>query len=216
MAQCNACGFAFPVALHGSVNATCEPELKQKLINRELITFVCPKCGACSDTPHDILYHDMVQQIMIIYASKNANGVSSIATTALNFGEDVLKNYRLRIVTEWNHLVERIAVIDAGLDDFIFESVKTHVWLTHSQSNTLAPDTFLLEYITHGPSSSLVYHFVDTIKCAATALEVEDNGIYKNFFESIYGKLGVSPFPNGEWAVIGQQTAFDRVRHYSK
>lgn len=178
----------------------------------EIITFTCPACGARSAAPHDILYHDMERQVMIMFAAKDAHGVASIATPALDFSEEMLSHYRLRIVTEWDQLIERITMIDAGLDEFVFEGVRTRLWMEYSQSQTLVPDTFLLASVSREPA--LVWHFVDTARSTSTSFAIEDNGLYEMARDAMYLKRGVKPFPNGEWVIISQQTASERLREH--
>jgi hypothetical protein len=114
-AKCLNCGSIFSVQQYTSVNVTADPHLKERLVNRSLITFTCPICGRKSDVPHDILYHDMARRVMVMYVSKDASGVSSVATPALDLAQAALSHYRLRLVTEWEHLLEKIAVFDADL-----------------------------------------------------------------------------------------------------
>ncbi len=211
-AQCTRCETDFPVRQYASINITRDPDLKKKLLSREIITFSCPSCGARSEVPHDILYHDMERRIMIMLATKDGQGVASIATPALDFSAEMLSHHRLRIVTQWDHLIERITVIDAGLDEFVFEGVRTRLWMEYSQSQTLVPDTFLLASVSREPT--LVYHFVDTARSTTTGFAIEDNGLYEMVREAIYVKRGVKPFPNGEWVVISQQTASERLREH--
>lgn len=151
---------------------------------------------------------------MIMYSAKNAEGVSNIATPALDLGEETMIHYRLRLVAEWNHLVEKISVFEAGLDDFIYESVKTAIWTAHSGSNTSAPDTFLMEYARRGWLGGLTYHFVDLDQSAEDSLEIKDCGMYKKVMESVYENLGVNRFPNGEWAIVTQAAASERLKPY--
>ncbi|MCX6970046.1 MAG: CpXC domain-containing protein [Verrucomicrobia bacterium] len=135
-------------------------------------------------------------------------------SSSFSLVEEIIPHYRFRVVTEWNHLIEKIAVFDAALDDFVFEAVKTGIWVTHSKSNTLAPDTFLLEQATRNSQGELIYSFVDTLESATTSLEVNDSGIYQKLYETIYTERAVEPFPNGEWLIVNQQTASDRLKAF--
>jgi hypothetical protein len=42
-----------------SINVTLNPELKQKLLDRSLVTFHCEKCGQAAGVNQELLYHDM-------------------------------------------------------------------------------------------------------------------------------------------------------------
>ncbi|MCX6968203.1 MAG: CpXC domain-containing protein [Verrucomicrobia bacterium] len=210
-ATCLCCGNVFPIQQFTSVNATCDPHLKARLFNRDLITFLCPSCGIQSEAPHDILYHDMEQKLMIVHSTKDPQGISSISTLALDIGEELLPHYRLRIVTDWNHLIEKINVFDAGLDDLIFEAVKTQIWLKYSGTSSLAPDEFLAEDVMRDASGNLTYHFVDISKSTENAFEIDDCGMYEDLRNAIYNVYHAASFPHGEWVLVSQNSASERL-----
>ncbi len=47
-----------------SINVTLNPELKEKMENLELFTWVCPNCGKKYIVQYPFLYHDMQRGIM--------------------------------------------------------------------------------------------------------------------------------------------------------
>ncbi len=60
------CGNEVEMQLYDSVNVTLNPELKEKIIKREINIFECPKCGVKSpDLAYPFLYADMTKKIWI-------------------------------------------------------------------------------------------------------------------------------------------------------
>ena len=60
------CGNEVEMNLYDSVNVTVDPELKEKVINREINIFYCPKCGAKSqDLVYPFLYTDNTKGMWI-------------------------------------------------------------------------------------------------------------------------------------------------------
>jgi len=204
------CGNRFPIQQYASINVTRDPHLKEALFDGTLAMFSCPSCGIRSEVKHDLLYHDMERKLMILHATSDSSGVSSIASRPLDICQEALLDYNLRIVGEWNHLLEKIVVFDAGLDDFVFEAVKTQVWLQYSHLSSLAPDTFLCESIVRD-EKSMRYQFVDTEISRENAFEMDDSGIYEELSNATYSVRKVNPFPKGEWALVTQQSASDRL-----
>jgi len=53
------CGNDVEVVLHSSVNVTLNPELKEKIAERKINNFECPKCGNKNELVYQFLYNDM-------------------------------------------------------------------------------------------------------------------------------------------------------------
>ena len=126
----------------------------------------------------------------------------------------MLSHYRWRIVTEWNHLIERTAVIDADLDDFIFELVKAHVWLAlsvvhvgprHFSSGARHPRTLRRSGLSLRRYRPVCYNRA----CSRGQWDVS-KALPRNLHDT-----RVIPFPNGEWVVVTQQIASDRLHRPS-
>ena len=62
---CPKCGEQFEFNLYESVNATLDPELREKVIWGGLFAAVCPKCHHFEVLVHPFLYHDMNRKFMI-------------------------------------------------------------------------------------------------------------------------------------------------------
>ena len=53
----------------------------------------------------------------------------------LDISAKVTGNYRLRFVTSWSHLIEKIMIFDEGMDDRAIELVKFGLWVKHAPND---------------------------------------------------------------------------------
>ncbi len=130
---CRKCGEESDFVVWQSLNATLNPEAKEKLMTGELFQHQCPKCGTIANVVYDLLYHDMENQTMIQLAADrdiplrqyidvfNSFTEQEIAPGLPKMGDD----YRLRIVRTQNELREKVYIFDQGLDDRVVEVMKT-------------------------------------------------------------------------------------------
>ena len=114
-----------------SVNIQLNPELKEKILNMEIFTYKCPKCGKEASVAYPLLYHDMSKQIMIYLVNNDEESIENTAKILSGEGMesfedfgDFSKEYTSRIVTSPLDLREKISIFDAGLDDRIIELAK--------------------------------------------------------------------------------------------
>lgn len=128
---CPKCGKESTFKIWKSLNTSINPEMKEKVLSREMFRFVCPECGTEAEIDHPLLYHQMEDKIMIYYvqdeegfreAEKVFNG------EAYDDGPEqepkALDGYLRRIVASQNDLIEKIRVFDDGWDDRIIEIMK--------------------------------------------------------------------------------------------
>jgi len=58
-ASCPFCSFGQTVTFYTSVNVSLEPELREKIFEDEVNTFICLNCSKTCLISADLLYHDM-------------------------------------------------------------------------------------------------------------------------------------------------------------
>jgi len=103
-----------------SINVTLAPSLKEKLKSGELTTFECQRCGRKTEVLYSLLYHDMAKRLMI-WLLPEGQLPSGLGDGLPN---QQLPGYLLRMVRTRNELVEKLNVLDAGLDDRIVAVIK--------------------------------------------------------------------------------------------
>ncbi len=120
---CPKCKNKQPFTVWQSVNVTLEPALKQKLLDRSLITLKCEKCGHEVGVEQELMYHDMDRKLMILRGKEDPEDTLTEALGAI--AATVQAEYTFRFVDSINELIEKVLISDAGLDDRVVEVVKS-------------------------------------------------------------------------------------------
>ena len=129
------CGAESGFTAHETVNVTDNPELKTPLIEGRLWTHTCPSCGVAARVMAPLLYQDMNlaggppgSSLMLMLSFDE-----SFDPTELDAGmSDLQFLTRLgaqttRLVRSHNELIEKIHIVEAGLDDRIIEVLKAMI-----------------------------------------------------------------------------------------
>ena len=120
---CPACKKKQPFTVWQSVNATGDPELKQRLLDRSLITFKCDQCAHTAGIEQELMYIDMEQKLVLFRGQEEPEDI--VAEAFGEFGAVAQAEYTYRLVGSINELIEKILIWDAGLDDRVLEVVKS-------------------------------------------------------------------------------------------
>lgn len=108
---CPGCGKQSTATVYNSVNVSESPDLKQKVLNGELFVHECPFCGERTLLRNSFLYHDPEKKIIVCLSDRP-------------IGAEGLEEYTSRRVTDVGTLVEKVKILDAGLDDRAMELCK--------------------------------------------------------------------------------------------
>jgi len=73
---CPACNKEGSYTVWDSVNVDLHPELKSKVMDGSLFTWVCPNCKKSFNAPYSFLYHDMTHDFMVLFDAKSTNLIS--------------------------------------------------------------------------------------------------------------------------------------------
>ncbi|HBX75258.1 MAG: CpXC domain-containing protein [Acidaminococcaceae bacterium] len=127
-----------------SINTNTDPDTFEQVRNLSLFRFCCPYCGQTSTINYSFLYHQMDRSLFIYYVPEDEDiePVEQILGTILNGKQqdkspdsgaeqagdaallNALTNYRCRIVRTHKDFLEKLAILDAGLDDRLVELTK--------------------------------------------------------------------------------------------
>lgn len=137
---CPKCNQEHDFTIWESINTALDPEMKQAVRDGSAFLFTCPDCGEKTNVEYGFLYHQMEDRIMIHYATSDENAEEIKSFLAKGFddfpGMSFKENgYLLRIVRTKAQLLEKLAVIDAGLDDRVVEIVKLFVRVQYTKEN---------------------------------------------------------------------------------
>lgn len=114
-AICPECGHIIETKIWDSINTHLNPELKKEILSGDLYKTTCPVCGLNFHFIYGFLYHDMMNEYMI--------GVEYDYSSAMKDFQ-VPNGYRLRSAADINHLIEKILLFDAGMNDIAIELTK--------------------------------------------------------------------------------------------
>lgn len=70
---CPACNTEGSYTVWDSVNVDLNPELKSKVMDGSLFTWICPNCKQSFNAPYSFLYHDMTHNFMVYFESEKSH-----------------------------------------------------------------------------------------------------------------------------------------------
>lgn len=129
--RCPKCGHEEEVELYESVNVKTSPELKQALFANQLNAVTCGACGASFRVDKPLLYHDPDHGYMVYLlplSDRAAEAGEREFGNALQRLNGLLPKGveapRVCLVFSRTELVERIFLLEAGLNERIIEYIK--------------------------------------------------------------------------------------------
>lgn len=113
------------IAVHECVNVTADPQLKEKVLRREVNSVRCPHC--LEDTlASGFRYHDRPQRFMIwLRPDGGRDGGEDVTERKVRLN---LEEMDLRIVHDYDSLIEKVRIFDNKLDDCLVEFLKLALW----------------------------------------------------------------------------------------
>ena len=117
--RCPACNRQHDVALVQSINARQNPELKQRLLAGELNMMAC-ECGKRTQLAATLLYHDPDRDYFCQVCPGGEQAMKDGEAAFAAIGPVGTR----RLVPSPNALLEKVKLLDAGLDDRVVEVLK--------------------------------------------------------------------------------------------
>ena len=107
-----------------SVNATLDPEARDRIFSDELFSYQCPSCGKNFLMAYGFLYHDMEHKFMLFFDFQRPDDFEykEEKVTPDLFGFE--GQYLFRRVYGLNELKEKILILEHGLNDVAVERMK--------------------------------------------------------------------------------------------
>ncbi|MGF3227052.1 CpXC domain-containing protein [Facklamia sp. P12932] len=125
--ECPVCQAKQEHIIETAINSQKHPELKQQLLEGQLLAFECDQCGAKRQIETQILYHDPKLKLLIYLApnfKENREKIlKGLSLMTAEEGIDI-SDYHLRVVTSAPQLIEKIQIFDRGFNDQVMEVVK--------------------------------------------------------------------------------------------
>lgn len=113
---CPACQAAFPLTEWITITPD-DPVMREQVLTGTLFHTVCPHCGKHMMVAYNCLYQDNARRFAV---SLRANSRQPAVAP-------LLPRYRMRLERTLPAFVERVRILDAGLDDMSFELFRTAV-----------------------------------------------------------------------------------------
>jgi len=120
---CPKCGLKQTSTVWESVNVTLNPELKQRVLQRDLNQFNCTGCGHRATIASNLLYHDMERKLML-WLVPVEGGKASPSVDMDPQLHALAETYTLRLIGSYNALLEKIRIFEDKQNDSFVELLK--------------------------------------------------------------------------------------------
>lgn len=126
---CPACGQPIDAPVTQAINAREHPQLKLQLLEGTLNLLECDRCGYRAPLEATLSYHDPDKQYFAVVAPDPSDQTAAAALAALADDRQggamtITAVGTRRLVPSRNALVEKVKLLDAGLDDRVIEVLK--------------------------------------------------------------------------------------------
>lgn len=150
-----------------NINIDQNPELRESVQDLSCFRVQCPNCSEQFLAVHDTLYHDMAGEFMVWLWPNTEEALPKASF-------EPLSGYRLRIVESLNDFREKIAVLEAGLDDRAIEMMKLLLFMQ------LRHDLDIVEVLFHEMDERTGdFRFVGVLSDGAEQYVAMPNDIYQ-------------------------------------
>ncbi len=128
--KCPGCGQLQDMIVWNSITVSDSPDLKTDLLSGKVNIFRCPSCSQVGLMPTPLLYHDEEKHLMISFTPcedplLGLQLFDNMRQASKDSGElEKYEDYNLRFVTNYNELLEKILIFDAGYSDKAVEVLK--------------------------------------------------------------------------------------------
>jgi hypothetical protein len=206
---CPVCGHTQTCEVWSSVNIGLDPELKDRVLRREINKFQCEKCNRGFPIAQSLLYHDMPKRLMILlgYPDKNGDVDPGPVPSQTPLGS-VMTGYRYRLVSTENQLIEKILGFDDDLDDRVLEMLKLYVAGKNEDSPLASASQILYDHRTiEDGSECLRFVFFDDSGDGGSFTVPWDDG-YEWMLTISKPILDALP-PDTDWLQVDQRMGLD-------
>ncbi len=216
---CAYCGNEEEMTLFDLIDLEEDPDLKERILQKDLQRFDCSNCGRYFFVANPLVYLDPEQRLVISVvplpgAGIDDEGVESLEDFPEDQAEELIRQmqdalpdlseeaktegYRLRIVSSYNALIEKIHVFDDGLEDAVIEVLKLALMTrSHAEDEGKVQALFYL----HTDADLLLFRSWDE------AHEWDDLYIPAESYESAAELLEDHLDPEGSWQIVNRERA---------
>lgn len=179
-----------------SVNADHDPELRDRLLSRDLFKFTCDSCGNIADVVYPVLYHDMAKNYMILFTS-DGQRMESFPP----FFEKFMNRYNFRTVSSVNQLVEKVLLLTTDFDERIVEIFKM---VMEQQMEKEGDGELLFGGMVSEEAGDEVLKFVWVADEGNETYSVPLSQ-FRDFEDFTRSDISFTPITQGEWLTIDRE-----------
>lgn len=204
--RCVNCNAQEDFTIWESINVTVDPNLKPSLLNGDLTTFCCKRCGNRAHVAYDCLYSDMEKSLAIWLKDKDDEESQVAKQIFLAATESRIT----RTVRTLHELYDKIRVFDDGFDDFEIELFKFSTCIRERFDLGL-PFHYLEMHTSFFGRKSLVFVVAqsgefDTLSCSFRDFE----SAIRPLAEKVRPLISASVF---QWAHLNRSFILDTLQH---
>lgn len=115
--DCPHCKERSEIEMWDSINASLNTGLKDKVKDGSIFDWTCPHCGKTSRVMYPFLYIDMLHTFLVWFGAPDACDPALYQTMTLD-------GYEFRNARTFNELIEKINLLENGIDDHALEVLK--------------------------------------------------------------------------------------------
>lgn len=123
--SCPKCNCTNELRVYKTINATTDPQFREKLLGGQLFNFQCVNCGYEATMKYPVLYNDMKNRFMVYYIPDIDR--DRIVDDSLEAEYAELRDITRRLADSFNVMKEKIHIFESGLDDRAIEVTKLAV-----------------------------------------------------------------------------------------
>lgn len=200
---CPKCGKEFNFLRYDVIDTGKDPLMKEKVRNGDAFYAACPFCGWSTHFDYPFLYREEDTRTLIYYAnSKEIYEAAYYRMTGSTNGAEweQIKDWTRRVVTSRNDFLEKLLILDGGLDDRIIEIMKGLAFVSLKQNQPdVEVDTVLFD---QGNDGNHYFRFSKNDKVlAAYAFERPLYNQIRQGLMPLMGKLSEGEVViNSQWA----------------
>jgi len=205
---CPACQHPQAFTTWQSINVTLDPELKQKLLDRSLVTFHCEKCNHTAGVNQGLLYNDMDRHVMIMLGCQNPDELESPEPLVQKFQAD----YSLRLVYTMNELIEKVMILDSDLDERAVELFKISLMASIEESQRGNNPALFFSGIFASDKSEEQIEFALVNEASTKAVSVPLEKVYHRFVDEFCKHLPTTVSECGRWLRVDRDYALNYLK----
>ena len=191
LARCSRCTHEHEITIYKSINTAEDADMEARVLNGSLFMWTCPDCGCKNLVSYECLYHDPARKRMLWLLPRDKDDTAEMDAIARHARS--LGGYTLRICPDLGSLIEKILILNAGLDDVAVEICKYVIhgeWAQQGQSDgqaaAAAPSADTPLHFHHLEEDKLVFSYPANGQMASLTLG-------KNVYEDALGILSRNP-----------------------